>query len=195
VGELLKSQVRLIAKKIKLPVAEKKDSTGICFIGERNFSKFLSNYLSIKPGPICRLDGTFLKFHNGIHNYTIGQRKGLGLGGTKESVLPWCVVKKDQITNTLYVEHDNHPYLFSNNAILRNVIIRDSKCNNITCKFRYRGSEHTCSYIWLNYNDIHIFYTTAKAVTPGQFCAIYDGTLCLGSGIIDKVFFDKEERL
>src|SRR5690606_31720735 len=122
IGDLNKEEVRKIAERENIATATKKDSTGICFIGERNFSEFLSNYLPAKKGPMKRLDGTYLKDHYGLMNYTIGQRKGLGIGGGHEGDGAWYVVGKDLTTNTLYVEPDgNHPHLFSNKAIIKDI--------------------------------------------------------------------------
>ncbi|MDR2867889.1 MAG: tRNA 2-thiouridine(34) synthase MnmA [Acholeplasmatales bacterium] len=194
IGNLLKEEVRALAIKNNLAVATKKDSTGICFIGERNFSLFLANYLQPVVGDIRSLDGTFLKKHQGLINYTIGQRKALGLGGSRDSTKPWYVVKKDLSTNTLYVEREGHPYLISNNAILEQVVLRMQPTQKLTCKFRHRGAYVNCSLKVLEDNKIHIFYDDSKAVTPGQFCSIYQDDICLGSGIIDLVFYNDEAR-
>jgi tRNA-specific 2-thiouridylase len=195
VGELLKTEVRKIASLNNLYVANKKDSTGICFIGERNFSNFLSNYLTFNKGPMKTLDGTYLKDHDGLGYYTIGQRKGLGLGGTKESTLPWFVVKKDIESNTLYVERQGHPYLISNNAIIVDCIIRDYKRPITSCKFRYRGRDVACKVTWIDTTTIKVDYQPTSSVTLGQFCVFYALDECVGSGIIDRVYFDKEQRL
>jgi tRNA-uridine 2-sulfurtransferase len=134
IGHLLKKEVREIALKYNLITAKKKDSTGICFIGERHFSDFLSNYLPAKSGLMKRLDGTVVKEHHGLMNYTIGQRKGLGIGGTKDSLNAWYVVGKDLQTNTLYVEpDDNHPHLFSDEAIITDVVWRGEKIEGDVC--------------------------------------------------------------
>jgi tRNA-specific 2-thiouridylase len=195
VGDLLKSEVREIAIKHNLFVAKKKDSTGICFIGERNFNLFLSNYLKFEKGPMKMLDGTYLKEHDGLSNYTIGQRKGLGLGGTKDSTKPWFVVKKDVSNNILYVERENHSWLISNNAIIINVVLRIKDYEeHITAKFRYRGADVACKIKLIKDNDYHVYYDETSSVTPGQFCVFYKDDLCLGSGIIDAVYHNQELR-
>ncbi|HHW80024.1 MAG TPA: tRNA 2-thiouridine(34) synthase MnmA [Acholeplasmataceae bacterium] len=199
IGNLDKSEVRKIAKELDLATADKKDSTGICFIGERHFTDFLSNYLPAKKGDMRKLDGTFVKTHYGLMNYTIGQRKGLGIGGTKDSTNAWYVVGKDLKTNTLYVEPDsNHPNLFSNNAIITEVKWRGSKdINNksLTAKFRYRQEDINVEIEWLDDTTIKVYYNDlVKAVTPGQACVFYDGEVCLGSGFIDTVYMDEEKR-
>ena len=197
IGDLTKDKVREIAKKINLPNALKKDSTGICFIGERHFNEFLSNYLPAKPGPMKRLDGTYIKDHQGLMNYTIGQRKGLGIGGTKETTNAWFVVGKDLKTNTLYVEPDeNHPYLFSDKTILTDVVWRDKKTpGKYHAKFRYRQPDQEVFIEFTNDDKIIVTYPQLiKSITPGQVCAIYDGDVCIGSGFIDEVFYKDNKR-
>jgi tRNA-uridine 2-sulfurtransferase len=197
VGHLYKKQVREIAIQKKLVTAKKKDSTGICFIGERHFSDFLSNYLPAQPGLMKRLDGTVIKSHHGLMNYTIGQRKGLGIGGTQESVHAWYVVGKDLKTNTLYVEpDDNHPHLYSDQAIIQDVVWRGKKFEgDCFVKFRYRQKDVPCTIKWLDENTIEVLYDrSVKAVTPGQVAAFYQAEVCLGAGFIDKVYFDKKLR-
>ncbi|HKL95355.1 MAG TPA: tRNA 2-thiouridine(34) synthase MnmA [Haploplasma sp.] len=195
-GEIDKDEVRKIALDLDLATATKKDSTGICFIGERNFSEFLSNYLPAKKGDMRQLDGTFVKNHFGLMNYTIGQRKGLGIGGTQDSTEAWYVVGKDLTTNTLFVEPDkNHPHLFSNKAIITDIKFRGVKENKtLTAKFRYRQKDVPIQITWLDDTKALVEYTDVKAVTPGQACVFYDGEVCLGSGFIDQVFYNEEER-
>jgi len=198
IGHLDKSEVRKIALREDLITATKKDSTGICFIGERHFNDFLSNYLPAQPGDMKRLDGTFLKPHRGLMNYTIGQRKGLGIGGSKDEVGAWYVVGKDLKTNTLYVEPDfDHPHLYSDEAIITDVIWRGPKTKGkMTAKFRYRQKDHDVFVTWLDETKIKVSYPQqVRAVTPGQVCAFYQGEVCLGSGFIEKAFMDGKERL
>lgn len=193
IGHLNKSEVRKIAEQEKLATADKKDSTGICFIGERHFSDFLSNYLPAKKGLMKRLDGTVVKEHMGLMNYTIGQRKGLGIGGTKESTNAWYVVGKDLSSNTLYVEpNKEHPNLYSNKAIITEVKWRGKKLNGkMTAKFRYRQPDVNVIVTWIDNDTIEVSYPSkVKAVTPGQACVFYKGDVCLGSGFIDKVYFN-----
>jgi tRNA-specific 2-thiouridylase len=197
IGNIDKKKVREIAKREGLATADKKDSTGICFIGERHFSDFLSNYLPAQPGDMRQLDGTFIKAHRGLMNYTIGQRKGLGIGGTKNTQAAWFVVGKDLKTNTLYVEPDkNHPYLTSNNAMITEVIWRGQKIDGkMTAKFRYRQPDQDVFVTWLDDETIHVEYPQGiKAVTPGQVCAFYQNEVCLGAGFINEVFMDKTKR-
>lgn len=197
IGNLDKSDVRKIAQKLDLATADKKDSTGICFIGERHFTDFLSNYLPAKKGEMKRLDNTFIKEHYGLMNYTIGQRKGLGIGGTQSSTNAWYVVGKDLKTNTLYVEpNSEHPNLYSNNAIITEVKWRGPKLDgNLTAKFRYRQDDVNVKIEWINDNTIKVVYPDmVKAVTPGQACVFYKDNVCLGSGFIDEVFMDNTKR-
>lgn len=197
IGNLTKDEVRKIAKKINLPNALKKDSTGICFIGERHFNEFLSNYLPAQPGKMKRLDGTYVKDHYGLMNYTIGQRKGLGIGGTKETTDAWFVVGKDLSTNTLLVEPgENHPYLYSDMAIITDVIWRsDKKDGNYHAKFRYRQEDKEVEVEFIDDKKLIVKYPKlVKSVTPGQVCAIYDGDICIGSGFIDEVFYKGKKR-
>ena len=197
IGHLHKKKVREIAIQKNLITAKKKDSTGICFIGERHFSDFLSNYLPAQKGLMKRLDGTVIKEHHGLMNYTIGQRKGLGIGGTKESIHAWYVVGKDLKTNTLYVEPDDmHPHLFSDEAIIEDVIWRGPKIEGpMFVKFRYRQKDIACSIQWIDENTIQVFYDrSTRAVTPGQVAAFYQGDICLGAGFIDTVYFEKKQR-
>lgn len=197
IGHLEKKEVRRIAYEQGLVTATKKDSTGICFIGERHFNDFLKNYLPAQPGLMRRMDGTIIKEHQGLMHYTIGQRKGLGIGGSKESVQAWYVVGKDLATNTLYVEPDsNHPNLYSDEALITDVIWRGPKTEGLmTAKFRYRQPDQAVSITWIDDQTIRVFYPQKiRSVTPGQVCAFYFGEVCLGSGFIDEVFFKKEKR-
>ena len=197
IGHLDKSVVRKIAIEQELATAKKKDSTGICFIGERHFNEFLSNYLPAQPGEMKRLDGTYMKKHFGLMNYTIGQRKGLGIGGTKEESDAWYVVGKDLKTNTLYVEPGfHHPYLYSDEAIITDVIWRGPKTSGeMTAKFRYRQQDHKVIVEWLDDTTIKVKYPQkVRAVTPGQVCAFYQNEVCVGSGFISDVFMEKNRR-
>jgi tRNA-specific 2-thiouridylase len=198
IGHIDKKEVRRIALEQNLATAKKKDSTGICFIGERHFNEFLSNYLPAMPGQMKRLDGTYMKEHQGLMNYTIGQRKGLGIGGTKDDSGAWYVVGKDLTTNTLYVEPDfNHPHLYSDEAIITDVVWRGPKISGkMTAKFRYRQKDHNVEVIWIDEQTINVKYPQkVRAVTPGQVCAFYQNEVCVGSGFISEVFMDKKKRL
>ena len=199
-GDIDKSVVRQLALTHSLATAVKKDSTGICFIGERHFNAFLSNYIYKKPGEMRRLDGTFIKKHDGLMNYTIGQRKGLGIGGLKEYDLePWFVVGKDVKENVLYVEQGfHHPYLYSDKCIVTDVTFRGDKSlegRTFTAKFRYRQEDHEVFLKFIDDKTLEVTYPkTVRAVTPGQACAIYEGDVCVGGGFIDTVYMKDERR-
>lgn len=198
IGHLEKDKVRELALEAGLATATKKDSTGICFIGERHFNEFLSNYLPAKEGDMRRLDGTYIKKHYGLMNYTIGQRKGLGIGGTDQTTDAWFVVGKDLKTNTLYVEPGfEHPYAYSDSAIITEVKWRgERKDGKFTAKFRYRQPDQDITVTWLDDTTIRVDYPQGiRAVTPGQVCAIYDGEVCVGSGFINEAFYKGERRL
>ncbi len=197
IGHLDKKEVRRIALEQDLATATKKDSTGICFIGERHFDAFLSNYLPAQPGDMKRLDGTYIKPHRGLMHYTIGQRKGLGIGGSKEATDPWYVVGKDLKTNTLYVEpNSEHPYLYSDAALITDVIWRGPKIEGkMTAKFRYRQKDHPVEIKWIDETSILVSYPQKiRSVTPGQVCAFYQDEVCLGAGFIQEAYMDKKTR-
>ena len=171
VGELTKTEVREIAKKYDLITATKKDSTGICFIGERNFAKFLKNYLPHQPGKIVDIEtNEIFGNHNGLMYYTIGQRKGLNIGGSSDKIF---VVGKDLYNNILYVASgDENKYLYSDEALIDTVNwISDNKVDACTAKFRYRQQDIPVTINFTDDNNIIVKYPTlAKAVTPGQAC-------------------------
>ena len=189
IGELTKEEVRDIAKEYGLVTATKKDSTGICFIGERNFKKFLENYLPNNPGNIVDTEtNKVLGKHNGLMYYTIGQRRGLNIGGTEDRLF---VVKKDLEKNILYVSSgDENKYLMSTSAIIEDINLLDELPNKCTAKFRYRQADNDIQIIKRDKN-LHISYVGIKAVTPGQACVFYNGEQCLGGGIIKEAKNDK----
>lgn len=196
VGDLEKKDVRRIAKEYNLTIANKKDSTGVCFIGERNFKEFLKNYLPAKPGKIETLNGEIVGEHDGIMYYTIGQRKGLGLGGAGDA---WFVVGKDPERNVLLVGRGSEQeYLYSNRAIVRNINWIGPKVDEsktYLAKFRYRGVDNEVKIHILENGDFEVFYPNkAKAVTPGQAAVFYDGEYLMGGGTIDEVYMDTEKR-
>lgn len=185
---LTKPEIRKIASDKGLVTAKKKDSTGICFIGERNFTKFLENYLPNIPGKIVNIEtNEVVGEHIGLMYYTLGQRRGLNLGGFKDKSY---VAKKDLENNILYIATgDENKYLYSKEAIIEDFnFLTDKRITGCTCKFRYRQPDIKCRVEYLENNKIKVTYGNAKAVTPGQFCVLYDGDLCLGGGIIEKVF-------
>ena len=193
VGELTKLEVRQIAKDLNLPVANKKDSTGICFIGERDFREFLKNYIPSKPGKMVDIvSGKVIADHQGIMYYTIGQRKGLGIGGAGQ---PWFVVGKNYDQNILYIaQGDENDWLLSEGALISDVnwiLPHHEEIMDCQAKFRYRQKDNEVSIRFLDENHIYVtFKTPIKAVTPGQAAVFYDGDVCLGGGTIDQVFKD-----
>ncbi|CAJ1002647.1 MULTISPECIES: tRNA 2-thiouridine(34) synthase MnmA [Brevibacillus] len=193
-GSLTKPQVREIAEKAGLATAKKKDSTGICFIGERNFREFLQNYLPAKPGNIETVDGEVIGRHDGLMYYTLGQRQGLGIGGGHgKTGQPWFVVDKDLERNVLIVaEGAGHPRLYSTSLIATDVnwISGKEPESSFTCtaKFRYRQPDQGVTVHLREGNTVEVvFDQPQKAVTPGQAVVFYNGEECLGGGIIDQV--------
>lgn len=194
-GALEKSEVRKIAREHGLATATKKDSTGICFIGERNFKEFLSEYLPAQPGEMQTLSGEIKGEHDGLMYYTIGQRQGLGIGGPGD---PWFVVGKNLEENILYVEQSyGNDYLYSDALYATDVnwINRQDIQESFTCtaKFRYRQKDSNVSVTILEDGNVRVdFGEPERAITPGQAVVFYDGEVCLGGATIDKVV--KEER-
>ncbi|MGL4343465.1 MAG: tRNA 2-thiouridine(34) synthase MnmA [Metamycoplasmataceae bacterium] len=193
-GNLTKKEVRKIAKEINLNVADKKDSTGICFIGERKFDKFLENYIPSQPGKIIDITtNKEIGNHNGVMYYTIGQRKGLNLGGLKE---PYFLVSKDINNKILFAAPASHEeYLMSNKLVASdlNLIESNFNSNNLTAKFRYRQEDINVKINILPSNKIEVFYKKQLAITPGQHVVIYEENKCIGGAIIEKVFLDEKQ--
>jgi tRNA-specific 2-thiouridylase len=196
VGELPKTEVRRIAAEIGLPNAKKKDSTGICFIGERPFREFLNRYLANKPGPIKDDRGRTVGEHVGLSFYTLGQRKGIGIGGLKErgaakggsEHAPWFVARKDMAANTLYiVQGHDHPWLLSP-ALQADDISwvagRAPADGAVAAKTRYRQTDAACRIASTPGGFSLQFEQAQWAVTPGQSAVVYDGEVCLGGGVI-----------
>ncbi|WP_292931340.1 tRNA 2-thiouridine(34) synthase MnmA [Noviherbaspirillum sp.] len=194
-GEIPKTEVRRIAEKIGLPNAKKKDSTGICFIGERPFREFLNRYLSYKPGPMKTPDGTTVGTHVGLSFYTLGQRKGIGLGGMKSyqnaegSSDAWYVARKDIEHNTLYVvQGHDHPWLLSSSLEAEQaswIAGEPPQSGMLNAKTRYRQADVPCAFSPAGADSFSLAFPTAQwAVTPGQSAVLYDGEICLGGGII-----------
>lgn len=193
VGELQKSEVRRIASVQGFANALKKDSTGICFIGERNFNKFLSHYLPAQPGEIRTVEGEYLGSHNGLMYYTLGQRKGMGIGGVKGSAeSPWYVVEKELESNTLVVAQGrDHPLLFSRGLLTGALhwISGEPPDLPLRChaKTRYRQTEQDCVISHSDNNRYLIQFDRAqRAVTPGQSVVFYHEDICLGGGVIEQ---------
>lgn len=188
IGHLHKKEVRAIARDAGLPTSEKKDSTGICFIGERNFKQFLSQYIAITPGSFKRLDGTTVGQHEGVAYYTIGQRRGMGLGGEGEA---WFVVGKDIPRNIVYVERgEDHPALFKSELRCTELTwIGETPPSPFTCrsKIRYRQNDEECEILFHTPHEALVRFTRPqRAITPRQSIVFYDGEICLGGGIIES---------
>jgi tRNA-specific 2-thiouridylase len=195
-GELHKTEVRKIAEQLKLPNAKKKDSTGICFIGERPFREFLNRYLSYAPGPMKTPEGDIVGEHVGLSFYTLGQRKGIGIGGLKSHKKAdgdsdaWYVARKDVENNALYiVQGHDHPWLLSSSLSAGQVswIAGDApQDGELAAKTRYRQADVACRHGNQGEHFSLTFSAPQWAVTPGQSAVLYDGEVCLGGGIIDS---------
>lgn len=185
-GELEKPQVRVLATKAGLPTAAKKDSTGICFIGERPFRRFLQQYLPINPGAMITPTGKVVGQHEGLMYYTLGQRKGLGIGGAGK---PWFVAGKNLSDNTLLVvQGHDHPLLFSHGLIMHDLsftLPEKPAPGRYGVKTRYRMADAAATLRYLDDGRAELVFDTAQwAVTPGQSAVLYDGDVCLGGGVI-----------
>ena len=193
-GDIEKPRVREIAEQAGLITAKKKDSTGICFIGERNFSKFLKNYLPNKSGDVINIDTKeVVGKHIGLMNYTIGQRRGLNIGGNDDKMF---VVGKDLSKNILYVcLGEDNEYLISDSCIVDNINwLGDERVTSCTAKFRYRQSDIPVDLEWLNEKEILVKYPQGvKSVTPGQACVFYKDRECIGGSIIKEVRKNNEK--
>jgi tRNA-specific 2-thiouridylase len=193
VGELPKTEVRRIAEQAKLITHNKKDSTGICFIGERKFKDFLQNYLPAKPGVIKSIEGDVIGEHDGLMYYTIGQRQGIKIGGSKTGTgEAWYVAAKDMQNNVLIVvQGKNHPKLFMQEVIAEQIhwIRGENPTFPLLCqaKTRYHQDDHNIDCIVTQSNEAHLridFTIAPRAVTPGQSIVFYQNEVCLGGGII-----------
>ena len=197
IGELQKTEVRRIADEAGLPNARKKDSTGICFIGERPFREFLNRYIAKTPGPIKNDQGRKIGEHQGLSFYTLGQRQGLGIGGIKEKGAqrgggdhsPWFVARKDMQTNTLWVvQGHDHPWLLSSRLQFDDANWASSAVpavSNCFAKTRYRQADAACGFEALGDGGYVLSFPEPQwAVTPGQSAVLYDGDVCLGGGVI-----------
>jgi tRNA-specific 2-thiouridylase len=191
IGHLYKRDVRKIAKNYGLPNFSKKDSTGICFIGERPFREFLNRYVPHEPGEIQTPDGTVMGKHVGLMYYTIGQRQGLGIGGTRDGDgEPWFVSAKDMARNILTViQGHDHPDLFRpalNASDLTWISGREPHCNWVyAAKTRYRQPDAPCAITHIGLGQCRIEFAQPQwAVTPGQSVVVYESKVCLGGGVI-----------
>ncbi len=194
-GNICKPEVRKIASEYDLITAKKKDSTGICFIGERNFKQFLSNYLPNKPGIVVNIEtNEKIGDHIGLMYYTIGQRKGLNIGGNTDKMF---VVGKNLEKNILYVAFgENNKYLYSSSALITNInYLSEKKPINCTAKFRYRQPDIPVTVEY--YQDyIKVLYPQkVKAVTPGQACVLYLDDECIIGGIIKEIYDSDNNKI
>jgi tRNA-specific 2-thiouridylase len=194
VGSLAKPEVRRIARDHGLPVSGKKDSTGICFIGERPFRRFLENYLPAQPGRIESPEGELLGEHQGLMFYTLGQRAGLGLGGMRgHAESPWYVAAKDLERNVLVaVQGHDHPLLMSTRLETAPVawVAGHPPAGSFDCtaKVRYRQADVPCHVeAATDGTSVVSFGSPQRAVTPGQYAVFYEGDCCLGGGVIEAV--------
>ncbi len=196
-GDLLKADVRRIARDHGLAIHDKKDSTGICFIGERPFREFLATYLPADPGPIRTADGKEVGRHQGLMYYTLGQRQGLGVGGRQDSGdAPWYVADKILDDNALVVVQGEHPMLYSTSMETCNASWigkppgKLSRTGALSCtvKIRYRQPDQACLVRQAGNDLLEVSFAAAqRAVAPGQFAVFYDGDRCLGGAVIDRV--------
>ncbi|WP_285259810.1 tRNA 2-thiouridine(34) synthase MnmA [Halopseudomonas bauzanensis] len=192
VGELEKPEVRRIAEKYQLATARKKDSTGICFIGERRFTDFLKQYLPAQPGEIETTDGQVIGRHHGLMYHTIGQRQGLGIGGLQgASDDPWYVLRKDLERNVLIVGQGNdHPWLFSSALACSSIYwvnpLDVAEPLRLTAKVRYRQPDQACTLERTADGYLIRFDEPQRAVTPGQSVVLYQDDVCLGGGVIEQ---------
>ena len=178
--------MRRLAAEAKLPTAAKKDSTGICFIGERPFREFLQQYLPTEPGDMVTPEGKKVGEHVGLMFYTLGQRKGLGIGGAGE---PWFVAGKDLGQNQLIVvQGHDHPLLYTQSLVMNDLswtLPQKPSEGRYTCKTRYRMADASCELRYLDEDTAELVFDEPQwAVTPGQSAVLYDGDICLGGGVI-----------
>lgn len=195
-GEIDKPEVRRIAEELHLSIAKKKDSTGICFIGERNFRQFLSNYLPMKPGKIINvITKEVVGRHTGVMYYTIGQRKGLDIGG----IGPFFVVGKNVGKNELYVvDSEYQDLLYSDSCIVTGVnVLADRELPmDCTAKFRYRQADNDVHISWMDESTLKVdFPQKIRSVTPGQEAVFYDGDVMIAGGKIEQIFKDGEDLM
>jgi tRNA-specific 2-thiouridylase len=202
IGHLPKAEVRRLAEKYDLATKNKKDSTGICFIGERNFKNFLSHYITFEKGPFKLLNGEVVGEHSGVSFYTIGQRKGLGLGGPGE---PWFVVDKDPETNSVYVERgERHPALYRDELWANELSWVEQEVPfelpfRCKAKIRYRQQDQDCVIQSIENGVAHVvFDEPQRAITVRQSVVFYKDDICLGGGMIERgglTYFERRLNL
>lgn len=197
VGGMAKSEVRQFAKENQLATSEKKDSTGICFIGERNFRQFLSQYLGIKSGAFVDLNGKVVGYHEGVAYYTRGQRRGMGIGGAGEA---WYVLDKHVQTHEVIVgQGARHPALYCDELIASELswvnVSPERFPFSCQSKIRYRQPDQSCRILSIDKGKIHVVFSIPqRAATPGQSIVFYDGNICLGGGVIAEIGPSYHER-
>ena len=195
IGDYQKEEIRSFAKELNLITHDKKDSTGICFIGEKRFKAFLNEFILARPGEIKSTDGRLVGKHDGLMFYTIGQRQGLGIGGLKNTGdEPWYVVDKEIATNTLMVaQGSTHPMLYAQGLIcgpIHWLMAQEEISFPYTCsaKVRYRQSEQACIISPIDNNQHYIMFSDLqRAITPGQYIVFYDKNRCLGGATIEQI--------
>jgi tRNA-uridine 2-sulfurtransferase len=194
IGDYLKPKIREIAKSLQLPTHAKKDSTGICFIGEKRFKQFLQEYMLTKPGNMKTTMGDVIGKHDGLMFYTLGQRQGLGIGGMHNSSDdPWYVVDKDIETNTLIVaQGSQHPMLYAQGLISGPIhwLVKEPPALPLTChaKTRYRQADQACLVSPKdNQHHVIMFSEPQRAITPGQYVVFYNRNQCIGGATIEKI--------
>lgn len=193
VGGMTKQEVRRIAEEKGLPVSKKKDSTGVCFIGERKFKQFLQTYLPAQPGDMVSPEGQVVGRHDGLMYYTLGQRRGLGIGGCGDG-RSWFVIGKDLEKNRLLVaQGEDHPMLYSTRSVAGDVTwigeapMQENEVLRCTAKFRYRQGDQPVE-AWMENGQLMVHsLTPQRAVTPGQSVVLYDGERCLGGAVVERV--------
>ena len=193
VGHMTKAEVRRIAEEHGLINSKKKDSTGVCFIGERRFKNFLQEFLPAQPGDMVAPDGQVVGRHDGLMYYTLGQRRGLGIGGCGDG-RSWFVIGKDLEKNRLLVaQGEDHPMLYSTGSLAGGVTwigdapIQEGETLQCTCKFRYRQPDQPVE-VTLQGDKMHIrALTPQRAVTPGQSAVLYQGNVCIGGAVVEQV--------
>ncbi len=194
-GDISKPEVREIADKLNLKIAKKKDSTGVCFIGERRFKQFLENYLPSKPGDIVDIvSNKVIGRHDGVLYYTVGQHRGLNIGGlVGYKSEPFFVVGKDVSKNILYVAQEDNPYMYSYKCRLTrvNLISNNIPHSRFSClaKFRYRGQDMKVEVEYISKDEAYVYYNKYKYIAKGQVCVFYDeNERCLGGGTIIDIY-------
>ena len=193
VGGMTKAEVRRIAAEHGLPVSQKKDSTGVCFIGERKFKQFLQTYLPAQPGDMVSPEGQVVGRHDGLMYYTLGQRRGLGIGGCGDGRC-WFVIGKDLERNRLLVaQGEDHPMLYSTRSVAGGVTwvgdapLREGETLRCTARFRYRQGDQPVEVTLTGDKLLIHSLTPQRAVTPGQSAVLYDGERCLGGAVVEEI--------